>query len=173
MPWAVAAAGVAAGGSVYGASQQAGAVNSSSKAAQRALEESYIRTANINKDLVPRLEKGGELARTALTGANESAAADLNRTYGTASTQITDAGKLATGYLDKGRETIGTGVTNANALLQPYIDQGTSALKLTGDLSGANGVEAGKAAMENFQFSPGYQFALDQGLKAVDAGAAP
>jgi hypothetical protein len=35
-----------------------------------------------------------------------------------------------------------------------------------------NGPDAANAARANFQASPGYQWSLDQGLRAVDAGAA-
>src|SRR5690242_14350495 len=40
------------------------------------------------------------------------------------------------------------------------------------DLPGLNGQDAANAAMGNFQQSPGYQWQLGQGLRAVDAGAA-
>jgi hypothetical protein len=54
----------------------------------------------------------------------------------------------------------------------PWRDQGVSALGVAGDLSGANGVEAAQKAMAGFQESPGYGYAVQQGLRAVDAGAA-
>jgi hypothetical protein len=56
--------------------------------------------------------------------------------------------------------------------LAPYSGQGQAALGVVGDLSGANGVDAAKVAQGNFVQSPGYQFQFDQGLRAVDAGAA-
>ena len=40
------------------------------------------------------------------------------------------------------------------------------------DLLGLNGPDAATTAMGNYHTSPGYQFALDQGLRATDAGAA-
>ena len=38
--------------------------------------------------------------------------------------------------------------------------------------TGLNGPDAAAAAMQNFTASPGYGYQVDQGLKAVDAGAA-
>lgn len=54
----------------------------------------------------------------------------------------------------------------------PYMDVGQNALADVADLSGANGVEAGRAAQANFLESPGYQFQLEQGQKAIDRSAA-
>jgi hypothetical protein len=56
--------------------------------------------------------------------------------------------------------------------LLPWMTQGGTALTATGDLSGANGPDAAKAAMGNFFTSPGYDFRLSEGLRGVDAGAA-
>ena len=55
---------------------------------------------------------------------------------------------------------------------QPYATTGQTGLTATNDLLGLNGQPAADAAMARFQSSPGYQFQLDQGLRAVDAGAA-
>ncbi len=60
----------------------------------------------------------------------------------------------------------------ARADLQPWVTAGGNALGITSDLSGANGTDAATAAMANFQTSPGYQWQLGEGLRAVDAGAA-
>ena len=58
------------------------------------------------------------------------------------------------------------------ANLKPYNTAGQAALGVASDLSGANGPAAATAAMANFQTDPGYQFQFQQGLRAVDAGAA-
>jgi hypothetical protein len=60
----------------------------------------------------------------------------------------------------------------ARADLAPYTKTGQNALMVAGDLSGANGPDAATAAMGNFTTSPGYQFRMDQGMRAVDASAA-
>jgi hypothetical protein len=60
----------------------------------------------------------------------------------------------------------------ARADLAPYNTAGQTGLAASTDLLGLNGPDAATAAMNNFHTSPGYQFALDQGLRAVDAGAA-
>jgi hypothetical protein len=56
--------------------------------------------------------------------------------------------------------------------LTPYREAGLPTLQAQNDLLGLNGPDAAAAAMGNFQQSPGYQFQLQQGLRAVDAGAA-
>ena len=60
----------------------------------------------------------------------------------------------------------------ARADLAPYNTAGQTALTGSADLLGLNGPDAASTARANFQTSPGYQFSLDQGLRAVDAGAA-
>lgn len=55
---------------------------------------------------------------------------------------------------------------------QPWLTGGQSGLGATSDLLGLNGPEAATAAMDRFRTSPGYQWQLDQGLRAVDAAAA-
>ncbi len=73
----------------------------------------------------------------------------------------------------------GAGAGQANQLLQqqrqdlaPYREAGLPSLQAQQDLLGLNGQPAADAAMANYQTSPGYQWQLGQGLRAVDAGAA-
>jgi len=56
--------------------------------------------------------------------------------------------------------------------LMPFRQAGLPALQAQQDLLGLNGQDAATAAMANYQTSPGYQWQLGQGLRAVDAGAA-
>ena len=57
--------------------------------------------------------------------------------------------------------------------LAPYKAQGDNALMVAGALSGANGAEQYRNAMQDyFQADPGYAYSVSEGLKAVDAGAA-
>ena len=63
-------------------------------------------------------------------------------------------------------------LAQARADLEPWRTQGGNALTVTGNLSGANGPEAATTAMQDFYTSPGYQWRLDEGARAVDAGAA-
>lgn len=56
--------------------------------------------------------------------------------------------------------------------LLPWQKAGQPALGATSDLLGLGGPDAANAAMQRFQASPGYQYQVDQGLRAVDAGAA-
>jgi hypothetical protein len=56
--------------------------------------------------------------------------------------------------------------------LMPWATTGGLANTASTDLLGLNGPDAATAAMANYQTSPGYQWQLGQGLRAVDAGAA-
>jgi hypothetical protein len=60
----------------------------------------------------------------------------------------------------------------ARADLAPWVGTGGTANTATSDILGLNGPDAATAARGRFQTSPGYQWSLDQGLRAVDAGAA-
>lgn len=76
--------------------------------------------------------------------------------------------------LTKGNQSgaISTGQQQANTVLQPYVDTGENALTKYADLQGINGQPAADAAMSTFQKSPGYDYRVSEGLRAVDAGAA-
>lgn len=54
----------------------------------------------------------------------------------------------------------------------PYLSTGTNALTAAGDATGLNGAAGNANALTDFQASPGYQYQLQQGLSAVDNGAA-
>ena len=58
------------------------------------------------------------------------------------------------------------------ANLQPFVNTGQTANTAGANLLGINGQDAANAAMANFQQAPGYQFQMQQGLRAIDAGAA-
>jgi hypothetical protein len=60
----------------------------------------------------------------------------------------------------------------ARADLAPWTATGGTANTATTDILGLNGPDAATAARGRFQTSPGYQWSLDQGLRAIDAGAA-
>jgi len=55
--------------------------------------------------------------------------------------------------------------------MMPYMEAGTNALGPQQDLLGLNGQEAADKAMGNFQASPGYQYQLEQGIRAIDNSA--
>ena len=60
----------------------------------------------------------------------------------------------------------------AKQIQQPFLDAGTGALKQTQNLLGLNGPDAATQAMSAFQASPGFGYQVQQGLSAVDNGAA-
>lgn len=74
---------------------------------------------------------------------------------------------------------IDTGASSAGGYLQQILDQYAPLAKEAGaagnmyaDALGLNGAEGNDAATAAYQASPGYQFALDQGLQALDRTAA-
>lgn len=72
----------------------------------------------------------------------------------------------------KGANQITGATTAANANYTPYLTAGTGAENTLSNLYGNNGTAAQTTAQGNFQTSPGYDFALKQGLNAVNANAA-
>ena len=65
--------------------------------------------------------------------------------------------------------------TNYGAALAPYTSLWNSAsggANAYGDATGANGAAGFARAVNNFRTDPGYQFQFNQGLQAIDRGAA-
>lgn len=91
----------------------------------------------------------GATALSALAGGYSNARDDLNRQYG--QTQ---------GYLGQ-----------LGDLYNPLVQQGGGAYSAYSDAIGANGVEGAQRATAAFQAAPGYQYALDQALGAVQRSA--
>jgi hypothetical protein len=67
---------------------------------------------------------------------------------------------------------VSEGQAQALAAQGPYSEVGTSALYNLGDLQGLRGPEAATTARDAFTTSPGYDWQVSEGLKAVDHGAA-
>jgi hypothetical protein len=103
---------------------------------------------------------GGALA----IGAGVSAAASL----GGSILQSNAASSAA----DKANKTQRDALAQARSDVAPWTTAGEGALTGVQDAAGLNGQPGYDAAMAGFHTSPGYQFQLDQGLRAVDAGAA-
>jgi len=78
----------------------------------------------------------------------------------------------ASSSADKANDTQRRALEVSRADLEPWRTAGQTALPRMQDAAGLNGQEGYDAAMKAFHTSPGYQFQLDQGLRAVDAGAA-
>lgn len=81
------------------------------------------------------------------------------------------------GYLLNSPNTAGTNAINsatqqAQSNYAPYMAAGSQAENTLSNLYGNNGSGAQSSAFQNFQNTPGYQFALNQGLNAVNANAA-
>jgi len=63
-------------------------------------------------------------------------------------------------------------IPQAQQAYGPYMQAGQLSLQDQQDLLGLNGPDAANAAMAKFQTSPGYQWSMQQGLRATDMGAA-
>jgi hypothetical protein len=101
--------------------------------------------------------------------------------FGPAAAVVTAGVGLYEGSQQRGAIKDGQDQANANALktqavakdtFAPYMGAGTNALSSYSNLLGLNGQDAADASMKNFQTSPGYGYAVKQGLQAVDHGAA-
>jgi hypothetical protein len=78
----------------------------------------------------------------------------------------------ASSAADKANAAQRQALEQSRADLEPWRATGGAANTTVANLSGANGPDAATAAMADFRTSPGYAWQLDQGLRAVDAGAA-
>ena len=78
--------------------------------------------------------------------------------------------------VDKGasqaRDALAAGQQTATNQLSPWTTASQPALTQQSDLLGLNGQPAADAAMATYQQSPGYQWQLGQGVRAVNASAA-
>lgn len=87
---------------------------------------------------------------------------DVIGTYNTTANNLIDTGsQQAGGYLDQ--------ILSQYA---PLASDATAKGQLYADALGVNGADGNARATAAYQTSPGYQFQLDQGLQALDRGAA-
>ena len=121
---------------------------------------------NLTGSTTPIAQSGGNVGTTGnLLGGNGGASA------------INGLLKGGLGYLLNQPNTKGAGaITNATNAAQanfaPYLQAGQAAESQISNLLGNNGTVNQQAAQQQFQNTPGYQFALNQGLGAVNAQAA-
>jgi len=73
---------------------------------------------------------------------------------------------------DKANSAQMRGLEQSRADLEPWRTAGSGALTGVQNAAGLNGQPGYDAAMAGFHASPSYQFQLDQGLRAIDHGAA-
>jgi hypothetical protein len=78
----------------------------------------------------------------------------------------------ASGLYDQGRNALTTNYTAGLQPQQQLFGQAQGGINAYGDATGANGSSGYANATKNFQASPGYQFSFNQGLQALDRGAA-
>lgn len=92
-----------------------------------------------------------------------------------AAAAVVGAGVSVAGALKGGADQSGAiseGRQQALEAVQPWVTTGTTANTQQANLLGLNGQPAADTAMKSFQASPGYGYQVQQGLQAVDAGAA-
>lgn len=76
-----------------------------------------------------------------------------------------------TGYIDAAQAGAKGYLDQAGGLYKGIADLGKSNMGYYKDALGLNGPEGNAATMERFQAGPGYQFAMDQGLNALERRA--
>ena len=81
---------------------------------------------------------------------------------------VEQANALSEKTIQEARDNYATDRANA----QPFLNVGTTGANQLGSILGLNGADAAAEAQKTFTQSPGYQFAFDQGSRAVDASAA-
>lgn len=80
--------------------------------------------------------------------------------------------KEGMGYIDAGQQQSQGYLEGMGDLYKPATQMGLDNLGFYKDALGLNGAEGNAATMERFQAGPGYQFAMDQGLDALNRTAA-
>lgn len=89
----------------------------------------------------------------------------LKKDYAKALNQIRKGEATATGAITTGRDA-------GLAEFDPYVKATSGAPQLYSDALGLGGAEGNARAVGAFQVSPGYDFAMDQGLTGIDRRAA-
>lgn len=82
------------------------------------------------------------------------------------------SGAMASGATDKATNIQSQEFNQTTANNKPFLDTGTAALNQLGGLYGLNGGSGVTDPNATFYQSPDYQFAMSQGIKGIDAGAA-
>ena len=95
---------------------------------------------------------------------------DINRAMGYYQQGMREAERALTERETVGREDIQSALREAQLYGEPYREAGTTALQSYLGSLGLGGSPAQQAARQAFQVSPGYQFALEQGLKGIRRG---
>jgi hypothetical protein len=85
---------------------------------------------------------------------------------------LNNAYDQASGFFGQGRNALTTNYADAVAPFTSVFNSATAGANAYGDATGANGAAGQSRAASNFQTDPGYQFQMDQGLQAIDRGAA-
>ena len=89
----------------------------------------------------------------------------------TATQYATLGATLANQNIDQGQQRLETQYGNAQSYYQPYADTFSAGSQMYANSLGLNGAEGNQAAVSAFQAGPGYDFAVNQGLDAIDRRA--
>lgn len=120
---------------------------------------------NNEKQAANTVKKGYNQGYNVATKALDKGFTGLKKNYAQALNQISNAEGRATGAITEGRD-------SSLAEFQPYADAAAPAAGMYSDAIGLNGAGGNAKAVSAFQTGPGYDFAMEQGLTALDRRAA-
>ena len=155
----------------YGLSAAQNALNQGAGAGLNVLGATAGQIANTTQQGVNNLASGGQLGLGILGGALGS----MNNAYTGGQTAITKAGQDVNTALSAAQSALPSafqGGYDSTGQLSPFVQRGDEAGKLQAALSGALGPAAQAQAYQNFQSSPGQEFLLQQGERALTRNAA-
>src|SRR6185312_12619823 len=84
----------------------------------------------------------------------------------------TNAATASKGQIDTGLGALRGDYATAADQYAPYTDSGKQAVGLYSDALGLNGADGSQRAVGAYQASPGYQYATDQAIQALERRAA-
>lgn len=85
--------------------------------------------------------------------------------------EIDALGTRGFGYIDQGENRSQTALNQAAGLYDPYANAGTQANNMYADAMGLNGATGSDAARAAFRAGPGYDFQVDEAMRAAERAA--
>ncbi|MDM9643881.1 hypothetical protein [Rhizobium sp. S163] len=84
---------------------------------------------------------------------------------------ITSFQTTGNNIINTGEQKSGDALNSAIGAYQPWVDSGTAANTMYSNALGLNGADGNAAATGAFQAGPGYQFAVDESMRAAERAA--
>lgn len=106
---------------------------------------------------------------SSLTGSNTGKAtiAAANQNKGL----ITDLQGTGNNIINTGEQKSEGAINSAIGAYQPWVDTGTAANTMYANANGLNGADGNAAAVKAFQAGPGYEFAVNESMRAAERAA--